>query len=489
MQLLPILLAATVLAASGGLTIDWRGDGPADWEAMAVACGPVILVLAGLGSLVWICCRRVDRGRGAGPIMVAERLARWSRWFIAIVHVLAVVVFGWLDVVRRAIGDYILVDELVTMAPAIVGIIGTWWLYYPIEKRIRTAMLIRQLDSGAPVTPQTTRLGWTSMQARMGLFLLLVPLLIIMALAEIIEWAGGLLPASPLSGWAAEAATTFAALGVFLCTPLLARILLHLTPLRAGPLRDDLLEICRLNRVRVRDVLLWRTSGSMINAAVMGLLGRLRFVLLTDALLDTLSRREVQAVMAHEIGHVRKHHMPWLLACLLASVAVAEMVIEGPFYLLDRAGVNPPADIAQWIGPGATILALLAALQVFGWVSRRFERQADAFAVQYLSLHPASVTAESEKEAILPAETVTAEASAALQGALGRIAHLNAVNLKRRSWRHGSIASRQQHLQSIIGRPLGCLAVDRIVRRIKIATLLTLLASAGVAVIQASRML
>jgi hypothetical protein len=114
----------------------------------------------------------------------------------------------------------------------------------------------------------------------------------------------------------------------------------------------------------------------------------------------------------------------------------------------------------------AAILALLA----FGWISRRFERQADTFALQHLS-----ETGEEEAE---DPTSVTAEAAFALHSALQAIARLNTVDPHRRSWRHGSIAWRQAYLNSIIGRPLDALPIDRFIRRLKLAVIIVLLLGA-----------
>ena len=497
MQLFPIVLVAVVLAAAGRLELKPGQGHPDPVIGLVVACAPVagILLLTWAGT-AW-CCRRIDRGRGSRLIVSAERMSRWSRTAFLVNHALAVLLFGWLEVVRGVIGDPILLDEFITMLPPIVGFAGAWWIYYPVESRLRRALLIRQLDSGQPVYSTPSRVQYVLMQSRLGLLLLLVPLLIIMGLSEMIRWA--VTPLTAEAVWVADMATLVAALLVFLYTPLLARRLLHLTPLPAGLLRDDLLEICARHRVRVRDVLLWRTSGSMINAAVMGLLGRLRYVLLTDVLLETLSRRQVQAVMAHEIGHVRRHHIPWLLACLLACVALSEMLIGGSLYVIALLGADWPVEAGEWLDIAATIAALIIALQLFGWVSRRFERQADTFAVAHLSQMPLETEQPSASDAgaadppssIEPddrdAGVIRPEAAGTLQSALSRIARLNAVDTGRRSWRHGSIAWRQRHLQSIIGRLISDLPGDRTVKRIKIAAVIVLLAAGLFAVIRAMK--
>ena len=105
-------------------------------------------------------------------------------------------------------------------------------------------------------------------------------------------------------------------------------------------------------------------------------------------------------------------------------------------------------------------MLLAVALGLFGWVSRRFERQADTFAACHLS-----VAAEGDERRVTP------EAAATVAGALGTIARMEPVRTRGPSWRHGSIAWRQAYLASIVGRPVDGLEIDRQVRRIKLAAL------------------
>jgi hypothetical protein len=199
----------------------------------------------------------------------------------------------------------------------------------------------------------------------------------------------------------------------------------------------------------------------MINAAVMGLIGPLRYVLLTDALLESMDADQVEAVMAHEVAHVRRHHMPWMVVALVAALLVGVMTLNLPLLAIGAAGVVPQSWVPpMWLEVVLLVLELAVALAVFGWVSRRFERQADTFAVQHLS--------GMGRPDLERAATISPHAAVAMSAALERIAHLNALDPRQRSWRHGSIAWRQAYLASIIGRPLGDLAIDRVVRRIKL---------------------
>jgi STE24 endopeptidase len=236
--------------------------------------------------------------------------------------------------------------------------------------------------------------------------------------------------------------------------------------LAPGAMRDRLIQMCRSQGVSVRDLLVWRTHGSMSNGAVVGVLGPLRYILLTDALLDSLSEREVEAVMAHEIAHVRHRHMIWLALAMLASVGVFASVAAT---VAEVAGLGSArgGDVTlwEWLIAGA---AFAAGLTAFGFVSRRFEWQSDAFAVQHLS---GARRRREPGEAAAPIAVVAPAAIVAMVGALESVARLNHIPVRKFSWRHGSIASRIERLRGLGGRRTDELPIDRAVRVIKAVTL------------------
>lgn len=475
MQLFPILVVVVILAADGGLAVSEADLPVPGWASLTIAIAPVAALLLFVAGWMSWCRRRLARGQAAHLVIAADRLMNLARWLMLADYAAAVLLAGWLRTVRAAVGDLVLVDELITILPPVLGAAALWWVHYPIERTLREALLMRRLDLGKPVYSIPGRWRYVSRQLRLHILLLLVPVLLILAAAETIRLLLERLPDGKLPEWLGDGATFAVGLGVFLFAPLLARLVLSVRPLPEGPVRDDLTDICRRHRVRVREFLLWKTDGSMMNAAVMGLIGPLRYVLLTDALIETMTRRQVQAVMAHEIGHVRRHHMPWLVLSLLAVLLLAGMVVSAPFLLSESLRVRWDAQAVPWIEGAATAVAAILALIAFGWISRRFERQADTFAVQHLS-----GTEEDEAE---DPTSVTAEAAFALHSALQAIARLNTVDPNRRSWRHGSIAWRQAYLNSIIGRPLDALPIDRFIRRLKLAVLIVLLLGAGATVL------
>ena len=60
--------------------------------------------------------------------------------------------------------------------------------------------------------------------------------------------------------------------------------------------------------------------------------------------------------------------------------------------------------------------------------------------------------------------------------ALGQVADRAHLNPRRFSWRHGSIAWRQHYLRGLIGTPIAHAPIHRVVRRIRVAAVLLLIA-------------
>ncbi len=388
---------------------------------------------------------------------------------------------GWVTALRGAVGDRVLIDELLALAPSVGLIVWGWWVYYPIDRRLREARLLSRLDRGLPVYPTWSRGQYLVAHLRHQLALLFVPLTLLIGWSEAVwryvpagAWGFG---ADPRPGVALGGA-----LVIFLFAPVLLRHIFDTAPLPPGEVRRSLDEMCRHQRVGVRELLLWRTHGVMLNAAVMGLIAPLRYILLTDALLDTMRRDEVEAVMAHELAHVRRHHMFWLLAGAVGSLGVIEVAAQAlgralgvwgegggatGGEVLVRAGWAPAWLSEPWfLSAMLTVGALLAWLAVFGWISRRVERQADTHAVEYLVERQPEPTRDQRGLAVVDAGSVETMVSA-----LQTVAELNNISPRRPTWRHGSIAWRQAYLRGLVGRPVDRLEIHRVMARVKLACL------------------
>jgi|GEM_PF-489016 len=439
------------------------------WQLVGVVLLPKIAV----GLAYWIFCKLILQRLGRGNTPRLMRMVGLAGWVIRIAVVKLFILdlyYNALTELRLFMGDWILIDEIVLLLPSLALIVGTWIAYYPIERRLREAMLLRQLDEGRPIFPVWTRRQFLISQLRHQLALVGVPVLALMAWSEVVATFGPMLLPNSISGYLPYI-TLVGAGGIFLVSPLIIQLVWDTQPLPAGELRDRLLALCKKYNVKVRKLLLWRTYGGMINAAVMGVMPRLRFILLTDALLESVPDDQVEAVMAHEIGHVRKYHMFWLIFAAAGLMALLQWVFGIALTLAFNA-LPEPGSAAAWLEPiipyvkdqqtlqlTVVIATLLVWALMFGWISRRFERQADTFAVAHLA----------ERDAAQSPTQVTPQAVAGMIDALQHVADLNQIPTSKGSWRHGSILWRQAYLAGLVDQPTDRLQINTVVRRINLA--------------------
>lgn len=438
---------------------------------IAAAVGPYLLLVIFLALTArWALRRLATHPQGISRTLRRLDLAFTLTRMLILALVLAdLFALGYLTWLRQQLGDWVLVNDLLAIAPALLTVLAGWWLYYPVERRVREALVLRQLDEGEPLWPMPTRGQYVLSQTRHQLLLMLVPLTILLGWVQIVDRY--IAEQFAAAAWVPSLLTFAGGLGVFLTAPLMIRYVWDTVALPEGPLRQRLLDLCDRYGVRIRQLLLWRTHGGMINGAVMGLLGRLRYILLTDGLIERMDDRHVEAVMAHELGHIVRHHMPWMALTAVASIAAialgVEAVIGAVTQLIDPDLLTRSGTATTGIQTAGTIVMIGLWALAFGWISRRFERQADVFAVQHMARKQAEAAGETDPRAA----PITPEAVHTVSEALRQVATLNNQPLARRSWRHGSIAWRIEHLQSLTGRRIDRCRIDRTVRLIRFAAL------------------
>ena len=284
-----------------------------------------------------------------------------------------------------------------------------------------------------------------------------------------------------LSEGAVRLLTPAGVLCVFLLAPLIIRYIWHTAPLAAGEVRDRMLALCRLHRIRVRELLLWRSGGGLVNAAVTGLISPgADSSCSPTGCWNRSSRARVEAVMAHEIAHVKLRHIIWMVLVLVAALGVTELAANRALDTFMHAlgpGPGTPADGAPLIDltdPRTRILVTAPpvfglTMLIFGWVSRRIERQADVFAARHLAQSSDERQHDASGRLVFDAGSIET-----MVHALQRVADLNHIPAEQPSWRHGSIAWRQRHLRSLIGRPARDTPVDRVLLRVKTAAIVAL---------------
>jgi Zn-dependent protease with chaperone function len=162
------------------------------------------------------------------------------------------------------------------------------------------------------------------------------------------------------------------------------------SPLEAGFFRNRIDHLCRRAGIEYANILYWPIfGGRMITAGVMGLVRRFRYILVTQALLRSLDPQEIDAVIAHEIGHVKKKHLLFYLfffaGYMLVSYATFDLIvyavlfIEPVYQSLGELGLNQTTVTSVLFGLMFIVIFLLYFRYIFGYFMRNFERQADAY--------------------------------------------------------------------------------------------------------------
>lgn len=158
------------------------------------------------------------------------------------------------------------------------------------------------------------------------------------------------------------------------------------TPMPAGPLRDALLALAARDGVAVRDVLVADASRrtTALNAYVSGF-GRTRRIVVHDTLLGAAEPREVELVVAHELGHVVHRDVArgtalGAVGAALGVCVLAAVVSSGA--LLSLAGADRFADPrSAWLLAAAAAVGSALAGPAGCAVSRRVELRADRYAL------------------------------------------------------------------------------------------------------------
>jgi STE24 endopeptidase len=196
----------------------------------------------------------------------------------------------------------------------------------------------------------------------------------------------GLIDAFPDTWWliAGAGVTVFVVLLTNLAPVLLMPLFYRFEPLPDGPIRDRLLGLCDRVGVRTVKASVWHLSdkSTRSNAAVVGW-GYTRRVIVSDTMLDTYEPDEIEAVLAHELGHhvsrdIRNAILVQTPITFLSFLAIHLVIgwLDGPLDLTGRGDIaGMPALALILIGVS------LIALPLINTYSRWREAAADRFAL------------------------------------------------------------------------------------------------------------
>jgi STE24 endopeptidase len=156
-------------------------------------------------------------------------------------------------------------------------------------------------------------------------------------------------------------------------------------PLEDESLKDRLVQLSRRAGTRVRGVYEWKLSekSKKANAALTGL-GPTRRIILSDTLLENYSPDEIEAILAHELGHhVHRHILKGIAVqagITLFGFWAASAVLH---YAIDRRHLfETLSDFANFplLMLVSTVLSLLL-MPALNAYSRYNERQADRYSL------------------------------------------------------------------------------------------------------------
>jgi STE24 endopeptidase len=189
----------------------------------------------------------------------------------------------------------------------------------------------------------------------------------------------------------------FSVLLLYIAPYVIEPLFFKMEPVRDEELAAEVRSLLQPTGLEVRKILQVDASrrSRHSNAYFTGI-GRVKRIVLFDTLLEQMSRREILAVLAHEVGH-------WKLRHILKRLVFTEAVALGASYLAYRlvawnglprlVGLEDASFPARLVLLGFLgSLALFPLTPLFSALSRRAERQADRFGSE-LTGRPADLAA------------------------------------------------------------------------------------------------
>jgi STE24 endopeptidase len=472
MYLVVIAVFALILAFSAP-PYPWATE--PGWVIAAVAAATVLP--AGLATLV---CRRTLRLLDRSPADPGIGQFWFGRGMLLVQGVLALLhgavlcCTDWMRLCQRIplVGDWPIVPSALMAVPFLLSIVLIWIATYPADRAVRQIALETYLLRGRPVRPVWPLKEYLVFNLRHQVLFIAVPMLLILTARDLIVRYDE--PLREVTGQPVlpDLLLGLVAVMVAVIAPVILRRVWVTQPLPEGPLRDRLLHLCRKLRMRCREILVWHSGGMIVNAAVMGVIAPFRYLLITDAMLEQMEDRHIEAVFGHEAGHVKRHHILYFLL----------------FAFVSGCAVTALAHWARGVDRATYQLAIVVAgvalffkwVVLFSWISRRFERQADMYGVRALAvsglpchldcaLH--SPSNGNPRGPRLRGDPLCRTAALVFGETLNQVALLNGIPPEARSWRHGSISSRSRTVIRLAADPEAVARSERVVYAIKLAIL------------------
>jgi len=187
---------------------------------------------------------------------------------------------------------------------------------------------------------------------------------------------------------------------LFVVSVILARIVpvfilplfYKIVPLENEDLKERIVHLAKIANIKVENVFTFNMSKTTkkANAAFTGL-GKSKRVLLGDTLLENYSLDEVETVLAHEFGHYKKKHI--IKNIFLGTFfSFFTLFLIAKLYSLSLPYFHARTLAQIYVLPVLALWGMLVSLLIqplLNMVSRKYEYEADAFAIETTGKHEA----------------------------------------------------------------------------------------------------
>lgn len=508
----------------------WPGDQhwsvASQWPWLLLFIGGYALLVILMGAWSRMLARRVATSNFHRSLRRFNQTMFAARLMVPVWFAVGVWVLGWGPLIAGGIGQDLarsVAGVIIGTLPAFAAWMGLWWSQYPADRALREQSLLLDWENELPLHQPPAFRSYFSANFRLQVLFTVVPVLMIVGVRDLMmhvpRWVG-----LPGNDGRAEpvvelSSSIFAAAVVFLFAPEILRRVLSTVPLPNSPLRRRLEMLCQRAGIKYRQILLWRTENNVGNAAVMGVLPIMRYVLLSDLLLERMTDEEIEAVFAHEVGHIVHRHMAWYGIFFVALLLLILPLQKAVDVLLPSFANASNVWLLMVVFACAGFFLL-----VFGALSRRCERQADVYAARTMERMKSNPNPAPADLLISPSQLATVGAvidiapvlaiqphshvgphgAKIFAAALRRVAAINNIPLTPRAaeieprdvkfqltaiidtlvdianhWFHGSITGRMEYLQHLSTDPRLTSRFDRGMVAVYATLLLVLIASVG----------
>jgi STE24 endopeptidase len=188
-------------------------------------------------------------------------------------------------------------------------------------------------------------------------------------------------------GWVCTAAISL--ILIYLAPTVILPFFFKFSPVPDGPLRDQVKELALRQRFPIQELLVIDGSrrSSKANAFFTGF-GANKRIALYDTLIRSHTLQELLAVLAHEIGHYKKHH---IVRQILVGQLSLFLLFLGASFCISRPELFETFGVSTrsyYVGLALYLILVRPLAVLFGVVmnywSRRDEFEADRFAAEAL---------------------------------------------------------------------------------------------------------